>query len=187
MSSPYLEPRERQRAAAVIAALESGLEESADAVVVVDRHGDVAHASPRAWELLAAYGGLSPPDGASLPPPIDDWVRAADGHGTHEPLSVAGDRGLLHVRMVDGGGAGPWRGLVLSERRVRRPSIDSLCALGLSTREAQVLRLVACGKRDRDIAGDLGISVGTVRKHLQRIYRKLGVESRTQAVARALE
>jgi DNA-binding CsgD family transcriptional regulator len=55
----------------------------------------------------------------------------------------------------------------------------------LTDREAEVLRWVAAGKTDRDIADILAISPRTVHKHLQRVYEKLGVETRTAAVARA--
>jgi DNA-binding CsgD family transcriptional regulator len=58
--------------------------------------------------------------------------------------------------------------------------------LSLSPREHEVLQWVANGKTDRDIGEILGISPRTVHKHLQRIYEKLGVETRTAAVMRAL-
>ena len=57
---------------------------------------------------------------------------------------------------------------------------------GLTPREGEVLQWLTSGKRDRDIADILGISPRTVHKHLQRIYEKLGVETRTAAVMRAL-
>jgi DNA-binding CsgD family transcriptional regulator len=56
----------------------------------------------------------------------------------------------------------------------------------LTAREKDVLRWLSAGKTDRDIAAILGISPRTVHKHLQRIYEKLGVETRTAAVARVL-
>jgi DNA-binding CsgD family transcriptional regulator len=56
----------------------------------------------------------------------------------------------------------------------------------LSPRENEVLRWLAGGKTDRDIADILEISPRTVHKHLQRIYEKLGVECRTAAVVRAM-
>jgi LuxR family transcriptional regulator, maltose regulon positive regulatory protein len=57
----------------------------------------------------------------------------------------------------------------------------------LSERELEVLRLVAAGKPNREISGQLFVSVDTVKKHLTHVFRKLGVSSRTQAVARARE
>lgn len=62
-----------------------------------------------------------------------------------------------------------------------------LARLPLTAREGDVLRWLAAGKTDRDIAEILGISVRTIHKHTQRIYAKLGVETRTAAVMRALQ
>ncbi len=56
----------------------------------------------------------------------------------------------------------------------------------LTPREQDVLRWLSAGKTDRDIGDILCISPRTVHKHLQRIYEKLGVETRTAAVVRAL-
>jgi len=55
----------------------------------------------------------------------------------------------------------------------------------LTAREAEVLRWVAAGKSDAQIGAILRISARTVQKHLQRVYEKLGVESRTAAAMRA--
>jgi putative nucleotidyltransferase with HDIG domain len=57
----------------------------------------------------------------------------------------------------------------------------------LSTRETEVLRLVADGKRDAEIADELSLSVSTVRSHLHNIHAKLEVPSRSRAVLRATE
>jgi LuxR family maltose regulon positive regulatory protein len=55
----------------------------------------------------------------------------------------------------------------------------------LSERELEVIRLIAAGYSNQDIADQLVISVGTVKKHINHIFGKLGVESRTQALALA--
>lgn len=52
----------------------------------------------------------------------------------------------------------------------------------LTPREVDVMRWLACGKTDADIAALLAISPRTVHKHLEHIYEKLGVETRTAAV-----
>lgn len=62
-----------------------------------------------------------------------------------------------------------------------------LQALGLTEREAEVLLWVAQGKSNADIAGILGAAENTVKKHLQNIFEKLGIESRNAATLRALE
>jgi ATP/maltotriose-dependent transcriptional regulator MalT len=58
---------------------------------------------------------------------------------------------------------------------------------GLSRRELEVLRLVASGKSNREIAGALVISEHTVARHVQNIFAKLGVSSRAAATAFAFE
>jgi DNA-binding NarL/FixJ family response regulator len=60
-------------------------------------------------------------------------------------------------------------------------------ALGLTSRELEVLRLVAKGSSNREIAGALVISEHTVARHVQNIFAKLGVSSRTAAGAFAHE
>ena len=57
----------------------------------------------------------------------------------------------------------------------------------LSEREREVLQLVAAGKTNRQVATELFVSVGTVKTHVNNVYRKLEAHSRTQAVARARE
>jgi LuxR family maltose regulon positive regulatory protein len=73
----------------------------------------------------------------------------------------------------------------------RRPESPPLPAQSLieplSEREQEVLRLVAVGLSNREIAEGLYLSVNTVKTHLQRIYGKLGVGSRTAAATKAQE
>jgi DNA-binding CsgD family transcriptional regulator len=59
--------------------------------------------------------------------------------------------------------------------------------LPVTPREREVLTWLAAGKTDREIGEILGMSPRTVQKHLQHIYEKLGVETRTAAVMRAME
>jgi DNA-binding CsgD family transcriptional regulator len=63
------------------------------------------------------------------------------------------------------------------------PAMEALAALGLTGRQAEVLRLVATGISLQDIAVRLGISARTVGKHLERCYRVLGVSNRGAAAA----
>ncbi len=75
----------------------------------------------------------------------------------------------------------------LAELREAPVAIDlgRLAAEGLTEREREVLGLVAWGRTNAEIAAVLGLSVRTVQKHLERVYRKLGVRSRSQAAAAA--
>jgi DNA-binding CsgD family transcriptional regulator len=66
------------------------------------------------------------------------------------------------------------------------PLPTDISPAGLTQREAEVMHWLACGKTDAEIAALLSISPRTVQKHLEHIYVKLGVETRTAAVMRAL-
>lgn len=95
-------------------------------------------------------------------------------------LRQAGSRGILPdyvSRLLSGMGdetvpAGP----------AAQPLIEPL-----SERELQVLRLLAAGRSNQEIAAELVLAVGTVKRHLNNIFGKLDVSSRTQCVARARE
>lgn len=62
---------------------------------------------------------------------------------------------------------------------------DSELVESLSERELEVLRLISEGCSNGQIAGQLYITQGTVKRHITNLYGKLAVQSRTQAVARA--
>jgi DNA-binding NarL/FixJ family response regulator len=80
-----------------------------------------------------------------------------------------------------------------SERQAMRefkPDFSSskpLLALGLTPRAAEALLWLAQGKTNSDIATILGITESTVKKHVQEMFNKLGVETRGAATVRALE
>ena len=67
-----------------------------------------------------------------------------------------------------------------------RPIARTVVA-GLTRRELEILRLLACGLDHIDIARDLVITAKTVEKHIEHILLKLGVHSRAQAIALALQ
>jgi DNA-binding NarL/FixJ family response regulator len=90
------------------------------------------------------------------------------------------------IRRLESGADERGFALLLTEARNGPPGVAELVELGLTRREAEVLRLVATGADNPAIAAQLDISVATVRKHLERVYAKLGVHSRTEAAATAL-
>lgn len=86
--------------------------------------------------------------------------------------------------------------ILLSARAASQPAAPSLddepaqrvlsARFQLTGREVEVLRWVACGKTNRDIGTILDLSPRTVNKHLEHVYVKLGVETRTAATSVAL-
>jgi LuxR family maltose regulon positive regulatory protein len=67
------------------------------------------------------------------------------------------------------------------------PAADERLPEPLSERELEVLALIAAGNSNQEIAAKLFVSKGTVKTHINRLYRKLDARSRTQAIARARE
>lgn len=169
---------EGERLAALIGALEAAMERRNGGVIQLDGLGRVAHAGAVATELLSAYCGSGLVD-SCLPPLVETWRRS---HAS--PLAIDGSRGRLKLRLLDDG---TWPTILLEEQRSTPPELRLLeQELGLTTRQAQVLRLLACGKSNEQIAQALLITAATVRKHLEHIYVRLGVDSRAQAIARVL-
>jgi LuxR family maltose regulon positive regulatory protein len=76
---------------------------------------------------------------------------------------------------------------VFSDSSRSTPTADSKAGLTvpLTARELDVLRLMALGKTNQEIARQLIVAPGTVKAHTASIYRKLDVANRTEAVARA--
>jgi len=70
-------------------------------------------------------------------------------------------------------------------RRSGAVATPELAALGVTAREADVLRLVAEGLTNREIGQRLFLSPRTVEKHVERLLAKTGVQNRSQLVARA--
>jgi len=76
--------------------------------------------------------------------------------------------------------------LIGAETRPPKPAAQSP-AEPLTPRQLEVLKLLAGGRTNPEIARDLVLSTGTVRTHVQRIMARLGVSDRTGAVVRAIE
>jgi LuxR family maltose regulon positive regulatory protein len=67
----------------------------------------------------------------------------------------------------------------------QQPLAKQLLISPLSRREAELLGLIAAGRSNKEIAAELYISIGTVKRHTVNIFNKLDVKNRTEAVAKA--
>jgi LuxR family transcriptional regulator, maltose regulon positive regulatory protein len=89
---------------------------------------------------------------------------------------------LAQARQVGGGYAAELLSHIDKIPNTTQPSIQLLIE-PLTAREVEVLKLIEAGQSNQDIADQLVISMPTVKRHISNIYTKLGVESRTQAIA----
>lgn len=67
------------------------------------------------------------------------------------------------------------------------PNTRAQTSLGISEREYEVLRLLAAGRSNKEIAGQLDVSPNTVKTHVARLFEKLNVSRRTEAIRSARE
>ncbi len=159
--------------------------------------GKLIWQTPLARDLLLRYYGTSAPQ---TPEPVLNWLRrhALDVTPNTEPPRLTAELGQrrltfrLHQQTGDGeiGNAGQalssdW---LIVMREISEDAIVEAMSLSfkLTAREAEVLYWVVKGKTNRDIAEILGASPATVKKHLERVYVKLGVETRTAAAGMAM-
>ena len=101
-----------------------------------------------------------------------------------EPLKIKNAKGELTVRLMYNDTTRE-RTLLLDEKK--NLSSKVLEQLDITRRESEILFLITQGKSDDAIATLCGISPRTVHKHVENIYTKLGVETRTAAMLRAME
>jgi DNA-binding NarL/FixJ family response regulator len=83
---------------------------------------------------------------------------------------------------------GMWAGNRLTRKTAPAPfemNDAAIDALGISPREREVLDQLSAGLSNKEIARALGISPNTVKTHVARLFEKLGVERRTQAIRKA--
>lgn len=127
--------------------------------------------------------------GETAPPRLLDWIHAAElaRRERREVSSLvvsAGARRLL-ASFHDQTGDEEW--LVVLREENDASAIEALItAFRLTSREAEVLYWVIRGKTNRDIGDILGTSPRTVHKHLEHVFEKLGVETRTAAASMAM-
>jgi DNA-binding CsgD family transcriptional regulator len=158
------------------------MQETAFPLLVTDADGAVRHANPVAEAALGGALGRDcrllvdarGPDGAAICAPCATAGPAAGELRLHGLVQVRGRSYELECAAV--GGA-----RVVALRPAEAAAPDPLTA-----REREVLVLVARGLTNARVGARLGLSAATVRTHMEHVLRKLGVRTRTQAVARAL-
>jgi DNA-binding CsgD family transcriptional regulator len=131
-------------------------------VILLGLGGEVEFASPPTERLLCEF--FPARSGGRLPAALVEWLESNDA----KPLLRRRGERRLTVQRADGA-------LLLEERHE---------GIELTAREREVLAWVGRGKTNAEIARRLWLAPSTVGKHLENVYAKLGVSTRTAAVAR---
>ena len=122
---------------------------------------------------------------------IERALDAAERYDLRRCLLGAGPRLLAvlhrHMRSVTAHGALAAELVAVLEGGATGSAVPQLLADGLTERELAILRYLPTVMSNREIARQLYVSVNTVKTHLKQVYRKLGVASRRDAIARARE
>ena len=131
------------------------------------------------WRIILIYGGLLAVAALGL-----QWLEFQ--------LFVRAHPGELYVGLLAAGfmALGVWVGMRLIPRSSTgpfKPNDQVRSTLGISDREFEVLELLAAGRSNKEIASQLSVSPNTVKTHLAKLYSKLEVTRRTEAILKARE
>lgn len=172
-----------RQAVALRVEAEAQLQESLDrAVIIVDERDAIGFCTRLARQLLTKYfPGHDAP--RRLPAPLTAWLE----RGGEEAWRTEQSGARLEARLFAEKGPVRSRMLTLDETLLVVDSPSSLLRLGVTTREAEVLYWIAYGKSNPEIAQILVAALNTIKRHVQNILVKLGVESRLAAALKAAE
>ncbi|MFC5460547.1 response regulator [Massilia niabensis] len=154
------------------------------ALAVTPGDGRIVWQTPLARQWMQKYFPLP---GTALhaetPAPLEAWLAG----GAVGQLTIARASSRLVFSLADSGGDGGEQRMVVLREESDGARVQALMALfRLTQREAEVLHWAMMGKTNRDIGDILGTSPRTVNKHLEHVFSKLGVETRTAAAALAV-
>jgi len=167
------------------------IESLSNGVISLNKDKEVQFISEQSRKLLEKYFNREKVGDKNLPEDLLRWISEYDFFNNKEqiinlppPFIIEGENSLLRISLMFNSSTNEVT-LILEEKPLLTASI--LMYLGLTKREAEILFFIAKGKSDKEIAFLCRISQHTVQKHVQHIYQKLGVETRTAAMLRALE
>ena len=175
----------------------SALDAFGNAVIAITpRDGRIVWQTPLARQLMRSYflppepaPGLAPEPSWRMPEGLAAWLAATQqAHARGEslpPLQVAQGQKRLVFSAAEFSENEQWM-IVLREESDTAQIEKLMASFKLTQRESEVLNWVIKGKTNRDIGDILGTRPKTITKHLEHVFEKLGVETRTAAASRVL-
>lgn len=175
--------------------LQRGEQVAQKGAVLFEPGGMVLCITAFAAELLAKFFGVLVVAGEAMPKVLLRWLQNGTEYGAldagrsatgvarcvdREPFSIIKEDGCLMAKLAKDVLTGDLM-LFLAETPTMSLQLKKMGKYGLSQRESEVVVWLARGKTNLEVAIIFGISKRTVEKHLERIFEKLGVETRAAA------
>lgn len=165
----------------------AALDTAGQYLFTIDLHGQLVWATPQVYQLLDGAGATS--DSIALTPATEqqlrEWISHKPEAGRQLPLQqLTQELKVEMLNLIDG------KEYLLRLTNPHKPADDTHSLkqqFSVTGREADVLLWIANGKTNREIGQILEMSPRTVNKHLEQIFKKLGVENRTSAAAIAIK
>ena len=159
----------------------NALDTAGQNLFAVDASGQLLWTTPRVASHLP---DSSLAEASAFTSQLSQWLQRQPEPGHSLPLTVKGaERSVEFLALVDN------REYLLRLREVQSQNAAAASLkerFQLTSRESDVLLWIANGKTNREIGQILDMSPRTVNKHLEQVFRKLGVENRTAAAAAAI-
>lgn len=155
------------------------------AIAITPADGKIVWQSPLARQWMQRYfyeSGLHTVD--TTPEPIHHWLQTMQqtSPANTQALNIIKGSSRLTLSLADDSSDEQW--IILLSEESDEAQIQALTTtFGLTKRESEVLYWAVKGKTNRDIGDILGTSPRTVNKHLEHVFTKLGVETRTAAAS----
>ncbi|GAA3947318.1 response regulator transcription factor [Allohahella marinimesophila] len=160
------------------------LDSAGQFLMAVDGNGALSWATPQVHLLFERHGMGARWLDKELPERLRQFLLPA--HNRDKGLTFSTDAGELQIRHISR--TGPDEILLrLIDPETPEDTTRLRTQFALTEREAEVMLWVTRGKANREIATILSMSPRTVNKHLEQVFRKLGVENRTSAAALGLK
>lgn len=165
----------------------AALDTAGQYLFTIDLQGQLVWATPQVYQLLDGAGATA--DSIALTHSISqqlrEWISHKPETGRQLPLQqVTQELSVEMLNLIDG------KEYLLRLTNPHKPADDTQSLkqqFSVTGREADVLLWIANGKTNREIGQILEMSPRTVNKHLEQIFKKLGVENRTSAAAVAIK
>ncbi|CAO5072258.1 helix-turn-helix transcriptional regulator [Microcystis aeruginosa] len=164
-------------------------------LIILSKDGNVEFITQQAEQLLVSFFPTTISQANLLPHHLTKWFQfqisqplESDDSCIYQTLKIEQGKQVLKIHLIPiPKSMGDNYYLLLEKKEKTMFSVPDLELLGLTHCEAKILFWVSRDKTNIEITKLAGISEGTVRKHLEHIYKKLGVHSRVGAVIIALE